>query len=69
MQNLDGEYNEIKYSETDIQTKIKSGLKSFYFMINFFVIERNEEITSNKCCKSKHCCILYKLTIYLGIEL
>ena len=38
--------------ETDIRTRIISGAQSFYFMIIFFAIERNEEMTSKKCCES-----------------
>ena len=38
----------------DIRTSIISGPQSFYFMVNFFAIERNEEMTSNKCCENKH---------------
>ena len=44
--------------ETDIRTRIISGPQS-YFMINFFAIERHEEMTSKKCSESKHCYILY----------
>ena len=38
-------------------------------MIIFFAIERNEEMTSKKCCENKYCHILYKLAISVGIKL
>ena len=43
--------------------------QSFYFLINYFAIERNEEMTSKKCRESKHCYIHYKLAISVGIKL
>ena len=55
--------------ETDIRTRIISGPQSFYFMINLFALEINEEMTIKKCCESKHYYILYKLAISVGIEL
>ena len=46
-----------------------SGQQSFYFMINYFAIERNEEMTSKKCCESKYYYILYNLQFLLEMLL
>ena len=53
-----------------IRIRIISGPQSFYFIIIFFAIERNEEKSSKKCCESKYTYfyILYKLAIPIELE-